>query len=594
MHEPRYYTQLRNRVFFTIAFMSLVPVIFIALITGYLFHTSYKSKVEDYISELVQKHAQNIDVFLSNSRSTVQMIATSYSVKELANPNNLSHILMNLQSSYGGVFVDLGLIRNDGIQLAYAGPFNLGAAYYGSADWFKQATEQPYVISDVFLGLRGLPHFVIAVKIKDGDNFWILRSTIDFASFTKIVENIKVGETGEAFILSKSGNPQTSLKSSYSSEFLKSIAERVFSNSHGDKSLVYSGHGDVPISIGSDLTSGQTLIGKKSTYFFTKEDIMGNPTIFVAAPLKMNSWALIYKQLDSEVFKEIYRARTIVVIIILASSLLIVALSWKLSNRLVERIKQVDREKDAMNEQIIEAGKLAALGELAAGIAHEINNPVAIMVEEAGWIEDCLRDLSDKESEVYQEISKSVKQIKTQGARCREITHKLLTFARRSDTGERRVSLNVLLDEVTILCEQRAHYAKVKIERNLAKDLPMVAISPTEMQQLVLNLVNNAIDAMETQGGGVLTLSTKFVNDWVVLEVSDTGPGIPKSIMPRIFDPFFTTKPVGKGTGLGLSICYGIIKKAGGNIEVESELGKGTTFRVWLPPVETPNSFKVD
>jgi two-component system NtrC family sensor kinase len=151
----------------------------------------------------------------------------------------------------------------------------------------------------------------------------------------------------------------------------------------------------------------------------------------------------------------------------------------------------------------------------------------------------------------------------------------------------------MLLEEVTILCEQRARYARVKIERNLAKDLPMVAVSPTEMQQVVLNLVNNAIDAMETQGGGVLTMSSKFINDWVVLEVTDTGPGIPKSIMPRIFDPFFTTKPVGKGTGLGLSICYGIIKKSGGNIEVESELGKGTTFRIWLPPVETPNTIKV-
>lgn len=593
MHEPKYYNQLRNRIFLTIVFTSLIPVIFIALLTGYLFHTSYKSKVVDYLSELVQKHAQNIDAFLGNSLATVQIMARSYNVKELMDSNNLSRILLNLQSAYGGVFVDLGLVRDDGFQLAYAGPFNLGMAFYGSSEWFKQAVERPYVISDVFLGLRGLPHFVIAVNMKDGNNIWVLRSTIDFASFTKIVENIKVGETGEAFILSNSGTPQTSLKSPYSKELLQSIAGRIFSGFLEDKKPIHLSHFDVPISGEYNSQTNKMPVEKRSTYVFTKDDLMEKPTIFVAAPLKMASWALIYKQWDSEVFKEIYRARTIVAIVVLVSSLLIAALSWQLANRLVERIKQVDREKDAMNEQIIEAGKLAALGELAAGIAHEINNPVAIMVEEAGWIEDCLKELPDKDSEVYQEISKSIKQIKTQGGRCREITHKLLTFARRSDSGERRVSLNMLLEEVTILCEQRARYARVKIERNLAKDLPMVAVSPTEMQQVVLNLVNNAIDAMETQGGGVLTMSSKFINDWVVLEVTDTGPGIPKSIMPRIFDPFFTTKPVGKGTGLGLSICYGIIKKSGGNIEVESELGKGTTFRIWLPPVETPNTIKV-
>ncbi|MCX7822107.1 MAG: ATP-binding protein [Syntrophobacterales bacterium] len=593
MHEPRYYTQLRNRIFLIIVSTSLIPVIFIAMVTGYMFHTSYKAKIVGYLSELIQKHAQSIDSFLANSVSTVTMITLSNDAKKLQDPDHLSNIISVLQTSHGGVFVDIGFIREDGIQVAYAGPFKLGMAFYGNSEWFREAIKNPYSISDVFLGLRGLPHFVIAVRLEDEDRIWVLRSTIDFAYFTKIVENIKIGETGEAFILSKDGNLQTSLNSPYSKDLLKSIATVVFSDSLGREREGYP-IGDIyHTNPKHSYDKPVTLETRKTTYVFKKEDASGRSIIYVAVPLRMNNWALVYRQWDSEVFMDIYKARSIVFSVIVISIFLLTGLGWRLSNRVVERIKQVDREKDAMNDQIIEAGKLAALGELAAGIAHEINNPVAIMVEEAGWIEDCLRDLPDKEMEIYKEIAKSAKQIKTQGARCREITHKLLTFARRSDTLERRVFLNTLLNEIAILCEQRARYAKVKIEKKFDEEIPAVAISPTEMQQVILNLINNAIDAMETQCGGVLTLSTKFINDWVVLEVSDTGPGIPKSILPRIFDPFFTTKPVGKGTGLGLSICYGIIKKAGGNIEVESEVGKGTTFRIWLPPVQPPNSLIV-
>lgn len=593
MHEPKHYSQLRNRIFMIIMCTSFIPVILIAIVTGYMFHTSYKSKVLAYLSELVQKHAQNIDTFLADSLATVRMVAISSKVEELQDPNYLSNIVSALQISHSGVFVDLGFVRDDGLQVAYAGPFKFGMAYYGNAEWFVRAKESPHFISDVFLGLRGLPHFVIAVRVEDSNRTWVLRCTLDFGYFIKVVENIKIGETGEAFILSKDGGPQTSLQSPYSKELLDEIVRKVF---YGYETV--KGDTLYPLDVMAydkgHIEGGQHLVqGKQNVYVFKREDIIGRSTIYVAVPLKMNNWVLVYRQWDSEVFKDIYRARSIVVGVVFFSSFLLAALSWQLANRVVDRIRQVDQEKDAMNEQIIEAGKLAALGELAAGIAHEINNPVAIMVEEAGWIEDCLKDLNDQDSEIYREISQSVKQIKIQGARCREITHKLLTFARRSDTADRCVSLNTLINEVAILCEQRARYAKVRIDMELEKGIPMVAVSPTEMQQVVLNLVNNAIDAMETQGGGVLTLSTKLVNNWVVLEVSDTGPGIPKSVLPRIFEPFFTTKPVGKGTGLGLSICYGIVKKAGGNIEVESELGKGATFRVWLPPVEPPNTLKV-
>jgi two-component system NtrC family sensor kinase len=249
---------------------------------------------------------------------------------------------------------------------------------------------------------------------------------------------------------------------------------------------------------------------------------------------------------------------------------------------MVQRIEQADREKEMMNEQVIETGKLASVGELAAGIAHEINNPVAIMVEEAGWLEDLLEEEDFKESANLEEFKRALKQINTQGTRCKEITHKLLSFARKTDPKVRNIQINEMVEDIVSISEQRARYGNVKINIHLEPDLPAISASPSELQQVFLNLINNAIDAIGTQGG-IIDVTTRKEKNHVVIDVADNGQGIPQSILPRIFDPFFTTKPVGKGTGLGLSICYGIIKKMGGEITLNSAVGIGTTFHIHLP-----------
>ena len=264
-------------------------------------------------------------------------------------------------------------------------------------------------------------------------------------------------------------------------------------------------------------------------------------------------------------------------------------LAEKIKKAQAKKLILVEKQtKEKMNEQVIEAGKLASVGELASGIAHEINNPIAIMVEEAGWIGDLLNEEDLGKFQNLEEFRRALNQIKTQGVRCKEITHKLLFFAKKTDSRVREVLINDIIEEIVSRSEERAKDSNVKIVMKLDPELPKVAASPSEMQQVLLNLINNAIDAIGS-GGGSIEITSRLNGEYVTIDVADTGQGIPNALMNRIFDPFFTTKPVGKGTGLGLSICYGIIKKMGGDITINSSVGIGTTAHVHLPAPKSEN-----
>jgi two-component system NtrC family sensor kinase len=291
---------------------------------------------------------------------------------------------------------------------------------------------------------------------------------------------------------------------------------------------------------------------------------------------------LVYRQNSSDAFSDFRNALKVAAVIILLGGLASVATAFIVARKVLSIITEAERQQLIMNQQIVETGKLASVGELAAGIAHEINNPVAIMVEEAGWMGDLLDDENVDESERLREFRRSLNQIRDQGDRCKQITHKLLSFARKTDTRVQEVNLYDLVEEMVTLSAQRAKYSNVEIKTSLQPGLPTLRTSLSEMQQVFLNLINNALDAM-AKSGGTLHITVNRDGDDLLIFIKDTGEGIPEANLGRIFDPFFTTKPVGKGTGLGLSICYGIITKMGGEIDARSGIGIGTTFRIRLP-----------
>jgi len=560
-HESAYYRSLTRNMVLIVLVVSMMPLVLISGTLRYYFNVYYQEKAIEHLKILVKKHKQNIDNFLNLKLTELRVLSRSFPFEQLLDEAFLKESLQVLQDEYGKSFVDLGIVDNRGIQVAYAGPFRLKEVDYSKADWFKKAMERENFISDVFPGMRGLPHFIVTTRVNYRGSDWILRATVDFEAFNALVESIRIGTTGFAFILNRKGEFQT--KPRY--EILASKGPYM------------------------NLLAGDKILIDEVTFLEMTNDY-GTETIYVMAPLKNGEWILAYQQDSADAYAVIQQARWFSIVISILGLAAVVFASILMARRMVRRIAAADQQKEMMSEQVIEAGKLASLGELAAGIAHEINNPVAIMVEEAGWMEDLLKEEETlQESENLDEFKRALNQIRVQGRRCKEITHKLLSFARKTDPTVKNVNLNELIEDVVALSEQRAKYSGVKIHLSLHPSIPTVNVSPSEIQQVILNLINNSLDAMEKTGGNI-DISTRINGSFVVVDVADNGPGIAKSNIQRIFDPFFTTKPVGKGTGLGLSICYGIIKKMGGDITVNSASGMGTNFHVHIPWVEDTNS----
>ncbi len=551
--KNRYSRKLTRNMVLIVIVVSFVPMLMVSGIVLHQFSISYNEKLYAHLKEVVHRHAQDIDSFLNERLNNLQFLLDSCDNENLLDESVLQEKLFQLQQKYGGVFEDLGVINEAGVQESYAGRFKLEKAEYSDAKWFKEALGKPYYISDVFLGLRSIPHFIVSVKRIYQGRYFLLRATISFEAFNSLAENLRIGKTGFVFILNKEGAFQT-----------KPHYDMLPSN----KSYL-------------DFINA----GKKATHEIYIGELTDNAgrdrIIYLAALLKNEDWILVYQQEKKEAFSDLIRTQIVAAVILFIGALLIVIMNSILFHKVISHFTEVDRENEMMNRQIIETGKLASVGRLAAGTAHEINNPVAIMVQEAGWIEDLLKEEEFQKGKNLQEIERALKQINSQGKRCKEITHKLLSFARKTDPKIQTVRINEMIEEVVAISDKTS-YTGISINTYLDKTAPPIYGSQTEVQQVLLNLINNALYALK-KNGGKIDITTRLKDHHVLVVVEDNGPGIPKANLDRIFDPFFTTKPVGEGNGLGLSICFGIIQKMGGEIDVHSTVDGGTRFDIRFP-----------
>ncbi|MGD8387438.1 MAG: ATP-binding protein [Desulfobacteraceae bacterium] len=557
------YRSLRRLV---LACMILVPGIpFVAVLAiGYShFTASLEANTISAMERIVEDHRLMIESFLEERKADLKFIVDEYELDELAWPRVLREVFQHLQKG-SNAFVDLGVFNKDGLHMAYHGPFQLTGKNYREADWFQEVLKRGYYISDIFLGYRHVPHFVIAVVGEDvSGSKWILRATVDSNRFNDLVKMVRIGRTGEAYLLNRDGLFQTERRSG------GSLMDR-------------------------DVDTVNDVIPHEGIRTFIARDQKGLEQLYATTWLQGQDWMLVVRQEKADAFKALHKAAVVILLITLFGGSAILGSAFYLTHRIVQRMSNMDLEKDRLGEQLIRATRLAELGEMAAGFAHEINNPLQIMKSEQALIDTLLEELREKgelkETDELTEIVDSMNQISLQIGRCSKITQAILKFGRQSEPVKKNMNLRTFIPEVADMVEKKASVNGIAVEKDVAEDLPDVFGDPAQLQQVLLNLFNNAMDAVSAkhgnQGGHLFIGAKGTENGRVALTVRDNGVGIRPEDRDKIFRPFFTTKPVGKGTGLGLSVCYGIINAMGGSMEVSSAQGEGTEFTILLPAAE--------
>jgi len=264
--------------------------------------------------------------------------------------------------------------------------------------------------------------------------------------------------------------------------------------------------------------------------------------------------------------------------ILAAAVLAIAAVS---ARGLLSRLSRTEEARLSLNSQLIQSQKLAAIGELSAGLAHEINNPIAIIAQEAEWAEHVVREAEKNCNADFAEVKDSLREVRAQVDRCKNITHKLLDFARKREPVLQDVDVGRIIEDMARLVDKEAAYKNVTLTRDLPQDLPLLRTDSPLLRQVVLNLMTNALQAVDT--GGSIEVSARADDEVMEIRVKDNGCGIEPENLEKIFNPFFTTKPPGQGTGLGLSMCHTLVTGMKGEIFVESKPGQGAAFTVRLP-----------
>jgi len=442
-------------------------------------------------------------------------------------------------------FVDLGFFDVDGIQVAYEGPFPvLERRDYKQEAWFQnvRSSRGDFVMTDIYLGMRQRPHFTIAVSRVRSGQFIAIRATLDPEKIYDFTSGLEGARGLHSSIVNQDGLYQV-VTPSLGSPLAESLVVPSLTPARGS----------------GEIDTGS----KKVNYGY--------------AWLTEANWAVITQDPSPEPSRYVLGGDMRIAAGALAVILLILIATYVSARKQV----QVMEERDQTKAQLEHSAKLASVGELAAGIAHEINNPLAIISEEAGLMQDLMNPEFGRQV-TPEELSKKLSNIQTAVFRCRDITRKLLGFVRRSEFKLTRQSIPGLVNEVVdgFFAREMA-LSNITIKREYAPGLPEIETDRSQLQQVVLNLVKNAADAIES--AGTITISIKVRDDRLRISITDTGKGMSPRQLEKVFMPFFTTKDVGKGTGLGLSVSYGIAQGLGGDIEVRSKQGTGSTFTIVLP-----------
>ena len=541
------YDRLRKKTLVRLLVCYLAPLILLSIYFHLQFTITLTESSKSHLKSLAESQRNTIDLFLQERVVNLSNLLGSPQFVIPPTDQDMENYLKKLQRD-SPTFVDLGFFNSEGIHIAYAGPYPfLKKKDYRNESWFISLIKgnRDHIISDMYLGFRKKPHFTIAVVREVRGELWILRATVNPVRFSDFINTMESTSNVYTFIVNGPGRYQSV------PEQLGKVLE---TSDYIPPLLPNGGTEEV-------TTHGETYL---SAYCWLREV----------------NWCLVVLQPLKIAYATMYRTRFIIVALSFVFMTIIVAVILFTTKRLVGRLEETDLAKEDLQRQLFHAAKLASVGELAAGVAHEINNPLAIIGEEAGLMKDMLNPKLHTGEIELGEFEKHLDIILNAVFRCRDVTKKLLGFVRKDKPKLELENINDILQEVIEMLRNETMISNISIKVDFDETLPETYTDRNQLQQVFINLITNAIAAISPPG--TISFKTIAKDGFIVASVTDTGCGMTPEQMEKVFFPFYTTKEVGKGTGLGLSVSYGIIKGLGGRIEVSSEVGRGSTFEVIL------------
>jgi signal transduction histidine kinase len=530
---------------------ALVPLLVLTIIHYQLLEKSVDSELRLRTERLASNARRAITFFLEERLDALRFTINEIGYDLLTDPDHLEEILRNMKLGFGGL-TDLSVIDHTGKQLAYAGPYSLKGRDYSTQRWFIESQQHNLYVSEIFRGYRDVPHIIIAAKsFRQNGSFFIIRATLDTERLIRTLQSYETGAHARIFLINRSGFIQTPTKQH--GEIFQKMPLPVPSFSERTRVMIAKDDKD------------QTLIVGYA-YIFTQ--IADTPFILMVVKHKA-AMMQIWHQLRMNI-NWLVGSGTLVIL-----AVIIITCTF-----LVNKLYHADKAKAEAMALMEQSNQLASIGQLAAGVAHEINNPLALINETAGYVKDLfvLKELYRRDNELIGYIDDILDAVE----RCGMITSQLLGFARKFEVKIQEVNLKEVISDILVFHNKEASYRNIKVYVDVLEDTPLIKTDRAKLQQVLVNLVNNAFQAVDD--GCVLEIeASPEGNDKIRIAISDNGCGMPEENLPKIFEPFFTTKEGNRGVGLGLAITYGLVKKLHGDITVKSKLNEGTTFTITLP-----------
>ncbi len=516
----------------------------------------YRSSREQAVQELLQETrvyaadtALDVYMYLKQYIMVLRVIGTMYGREQLSRPEMLDRIFASMAGT-DDAFIHLDVLGAEGHVLA-SSCANSRCIRHRAIEWTDDLHEENFSMGHV-TGGDGARYLFVRVRIVEDDgSFFFLRGLLPADAIGAFLEQLELEDIVDLFIVD-------------SRDHL--LSPSFYFGAPGDRAIMPEG-GELPTAIMLDNP---------------RPDREGGGTLFCGAAFVGRTsmrLGLIVSERNLEKFRG--RIRHYIIGLVALSTVFLLLVVFTLVTYVVQKLYQADLRRREYLDQAARTDKLASIGRLAAGVAHEINNPLAIINEKAGLLQDLLRYSDEyREDERLLGITDA---IIAAVQRAGTITHRLLGFARKMDTSVQAMDVEHMVREVIGFVRKEAEYKDITIDIDVDEDVPEIISDRGKLQQILLNLVNNAIAAMDRGGHLEITVRNLPGEQAIVLSVRDNGCGISEENQKKVFEPFFSTRTQSGGTGLGLAITYGLVRDLRGSMELESVVGEGTTFTITLP-----------